>query len=488
MKTTKTLIAVIISLLLTIHILPVSAFEADKTVASIVADDVTLYFESDGQWRSMTDEDGTYNGYAWFEYECEPQVTVFYSDGSSEQIAFYDLHKTVGHYPAVKTDQSAENEWGLGEHTVSFVCGDFTGDFTATIIGTPVTSVTVENPTIRQYVDGSYNANGYFIYYFNPLMTVTFQDGTVISGTRADISRQCGYQVYWSSDQPNDGEWDVGEHTAKAIFMGTHTPFTVTVIDVVADVELVQTPTQTVLPYGAYFDLSGGVLRVHFTDGRYEDVALDTRARYDIATLNKNVPLTLIPSYAYVSGTQEIALRFLGETVSYEAVVLPPPDNLTLTANADHSLTLVYAYEDKTLTWDVLAFSAESGRFSSNNSVTSDGTLYTTGGMFRAVLDKDGTPSTVWISLGSPYSEVGVYAVSNTIHDTHWFDRHNGILVYGDYNGDSETDTADVREMLKALASNRNDLNFYQIYTCDVNGNDELDTTDARTILKDVLA
>ena len=82
MKTTKTLLAMLMAVFLTLTVFPTVCFAADATVTGIVADDVTVYFESDGRWQG-DHPNGVSGGdtYAWFLYEFTPDITVFYSDG-----------------------------------------------------------------------------------------------------------------------------------------------------------------------------------------------------------------------------------------------------------------------------------------------------------------------------------------------------------------------------------------------------------------------
>ncbi len=491
MKTTKTLLAILMSAFLTMTVFPIGAFAADATVTSIVADDVTVYFESDGRWHG-NHPNGVSGGdnYAWFLYELTPDITVFYSDGSSAKAAFYDVYPLVGYSPTVRHNQSKDNEWEIGKHTASIICGDFTDEFTVTVLPSPAVSMTVQDATVRQYIDGSHSTESLFLYTLNPILTVTFNDGTVITGTRGDIQEQCGYQVYWDSDQSTAGEWGVGDHTATALFMGLRAEFTVTVVDIVTSVEMITPPTNTSLLYGEYVDLRGSVLRVHFDDGSYEDVSpINTHNNnilYMLNTVQRSCLLTIAPLRVTESGLQDITIRFLGETVTFTVGVAPKPVSLQLTSNEDHSLSLTFDYGDSTQTCRILDFVSSSGGQSNNGDIRKYGTLYTDDGLFLASIGKT-LNGTMFVELGTPYYEGGVYAVSNTIPGTYWFDYYNGTLAYGDFDGNGKTDTADVRGLLKALAS-FSSFDDMQINICDVNDNGLIDTADTRLILTRLLA
>lgn len=492
MKRFRNILSVIFTLALTAAMLCVSAPASaqDVTAVSIVAEDVTVYYESDGQWYGSYDEDGNYVGYTWFEYVMEPNCTVHYSDGSSVTVAFYDLYSLGGlGYPKVVTDQSIDNQWGIGDHTASFKCGDFKGEFTVTVLPSPVVSLVVEDTVVRQYIDGSYNANDRFIYIFDPVLTVAFDDGRVIRGTRSEIAAQSGYHVYWSSGQ--DNEWDVGDHTATAYFMGVTATFTVTVEDVVTSIEMITPPTDTTLLYGAYVDMRGSIIRVRFSDGTTEDIPmsnLHTNAHYTVETLQKSCQLELTPSRVTQSGQQDITVQFLGETLSFAVEAAPKPTALYLTADDDHSLSLTFEHESGSQTLQITSFTTSGGSYNSGGDVRANGTLYTDDDMFKATLCKDSETDTVWVELGNEFADGGVYAISNTITDTMWFDDNNGLLVRGDYNGDGVADTLDVRTMLRDLSRGGYMDTWYLGDRCDLNQDGEIGTSDARLMLKRVLA
>ena len=226
----------------------------DITIVGVTAEDVSLYVESNGRWCS-DHPDGISGGedFAWFLYTVTPDLTVYYSDGSSVTVGFYEIYSLVSGGATVKTNQTKDTAWEIGEHTASVTCGDFTDEFTVTVLPSPVVSITVQNTTVRYFIDGSYRTETSFIYTVNPILTVTFEDGSVITGTHGNIEEQCGYSAftYVDDDQATSGGWDVGDHTATLLFMGQRADFTVTVIDVVSSIEMVTPPTNTSLLYGA---------------------------------------------------------------------------------------------------------------------------------------------------------------------------------------------------------------------------------------------
>ncbi len=491
MKTMKTILSVLLSVVLAASMLCVGVSAEEVTVTAITTDDLTLYQYGDGDWQSIQNEDGTYTTHVWFRYDITPKTyTVTFSDGSTFTGAPYEIYKQTGDWAVIEDEQSIDNQWERGEYDVTFTFGELTSSYTVTIIEAPVVSVTAEDVTVRQYVDGEYSMNDEFLYTLDPFITVTFTDGTVVSGTRREIRDQTGYLPNLCSMQ-GDTELSIGDHTASVLYMGVRADFTATVVDVVESIELVQAPTRTTdIPYGAYFDLSGGVLRVHFADGTYEDIALDMThpsPTYASEVLGGDYESEITPSRATASGEQEVMLRFLGETVSYTASVLDVPEQLTLTANEDHSLALTFGYEGEAITLNITDFTFLNGSgMGSSADIEASGWLYTDTAMFYATLIRNGDTREVSVALGNAYMDGGVYAVSNSITDAVWFIEHNGMYLCGDFNNDGEANTADVRNMLSEIAKFPHYTNQQQL-VADLNNNGTVDTTDARLMLKRLL-
>ncbi len=496
MKRFRNILSVIFTLALTAAMLCVSAPASaqDVTVTSIVAEDVNLYPESNGRWCS-DHPDGISGGddFVWFLYTVTPDLTVYYSDGSSVTVGFYEIYSLVGNSATVKTNQTKDTAWGIGEHTASVTCGDFTDEFTVTVLPSPVVSITAQSTTVRYFMDGNHSTKTLFLYTLNPILTVTFEDGSVITGTRGYIEEHCGYPAftYVDSDQTTSGGWDVGDHTATIFFMGRRTDFNVTVIDVVSSIEVVTPPTNTSLLYGAYVDLRGSVLRVHFTDGNYEDISpINTHtnnAGYYVHAAQRSCMLDYGPLYVSESGEQEIVVSFLGKSTTFTVDVAPKPTALQLTSNEDdHSLSLTLNDGDSTKTYRILKF-VSSGGAQNNDAIRTIGTLYTEGGLFLANLGKT-YKGTTFIELGSTYyGGNGVFAASNAIEGTYWYEYYTDTLTYGDFDRNGELNTTDVREQLKALARSDN-FNAIQINVCDINQDGEIGTADVRLMLKRVLA
>ncbi|MBQ3093901.1 MAG: hypothetical protein IJC52_01905 [Clostridia bacterium] len=498
MKTAKWFLALLLSLILTVSMLPPGALAEDEpTVIGVVVDDMTLYQygnNGDGQWISTKNEDGTYNTAAWFKYTIAPDTfTIVYSDGSSFTGEGYDIYYKTGKWLVIENDQSIDNQWDIGDYTVPYTFGEFTGAYTVTIVKAPIKSVEVQDIVLRQYVDGWPDAYGVFSYNIDPVVTVTFEDGTTATGTRWQISKQTGYLPV--TRQPKqDNELPLGEYDAVLNYCDWNVPFKATVVTAVTSIEWVQTPTQTVIPFGAYVDLSSGIVRVRLSDGTYEDVVLDNQhsdRKYVVNMLGDDKhELKVTPASATTVGEQEITVEFFGKTLSYAATVLPLPESVTLSSKEDHSLSLLFNYEEDSLPMDVLSLISWGGGMNSNNDyVKARGVLRTTGGNFPVTLYKETRAGTVSVIFHNPEATLNDLITSNTITDTWWFDHNNTVVIYGDYNGDGKANTLDLRGLLTRFAGIPTVLPYDSWYmnSCDLDLDGRLDTSDARRILKEFI-
>ena len=236
MKKTLSLLLVLV-MLLAQFVIPVSAFSDEEewvdpyegleiTSLSAVANR-SLIMNCDGFWSECfcNGDDGEYYFY-YSVFDAELMLTVVYEDGSQETGGMYDLLGELG----IEDDQ-CENHWGLGKNTATVCYRDATCEVEIEVVESPVESMTaVAQKTLVEgwdsYEDYYYDENDEEIPFqrFDPyaaesVFTVTFKDGTVLTGTEDDLYEATGYYPI-AYDEQDVEPFTVGKNMVSFEFMG----------------------------------------------------------------------------------------------------------------------------------------------------------------------------------------------------------------------------------------------------------------------------
>jgi len=216
----------------------------ESPVKSIVIEPITLAEGVDGAWYSNRyEQDGEWVMEHYYHYYVEPQiVTIIYRDGKVISGTPYEIEEQTGYRLEILADQDYDNPWGAGVHTVDCTFMGAVGEYEVYITESPVQSVQADPVTVTEGTNGYwtwdyiYDENGnqieaeYFVYDVYPeTITVTYKDGTVVSGSRDEIAEQTGYWLEVFSDQFYYNQWDIGTYTATCSFMGVSAEFEVTI-------------------------------------------------------------------------------------------------------------------------------------------------------------------------------------------------------------------------------------------------------------------
>jgi len=457
MKKMNMTLSVLLSVLLMLSAIPMGIAAQEVTVTSVTVDDLTVIEYSDGQQLSTT-QGNTVIPLYW-SYPVESTVTVTLSDGKSVTCngdsGYYDIYRATGYWPQFHDDQSADNEWGIGDHTVPWTLGEFSGTYTVTVEETPVDSIRMDDVVVRENIDGYRNghrdpdsgrwmSNTWFVYdTYTPtsMVTILYKSGPPMTLPVSALFGRTGYRMYFDAGQNYDNQLTLGEHTVTARFMGVETTYTLTVVDAIDRIAWQTLPTKQTYLYGETVDLNGGVVRVHFTDGTYEDVSLDNRMRtysYEVKALSDTYDAVVTPENFETVGNTELSFQFLGETLTTDVTVKDIPSDLTLKVNDDRSLSLIASYDDGTAddTLNIRRFDSYGGGGSSDGTRDYRGYLVTDNGVFLAEMHEDINAGTLYANLGDKYTGKGIYATSNTVTDTGWFDAWRTINYGSDlYSG-----------------------------------------------------
>ena len=145
------------------------------------------------------------------------------------------------------TDQSPQNNWGIGAHTATLYVLGVPAEFTVNVVENPIISVEFDNVRIlegdtvtkRFYINeqGAYVSESFEGYADEPgNLTIVTNDNKSYSGNRFDVFTQLeeeyGVRIFcdWRSTQSPSNKWEVGEHTCVATIMSTEYPYTVEVV------------------------------------------------------------------------------------------------------------------------------------------------------------------------------------------------------------------------------------------------------------------
>ncbi|MBQ4645565.1 MAG: hypothetical protein IJB72_07380 [Clostridia bacterium] len=254
MKKKLSLLLVLV-LLLAQFVVPASAFLDDEeewidpyegleiTSISAVAGR-SLIFNCDGYWDECFCNGDDGEGYFRYSvFDAEPVFTVVYEDGSEEAGYTYDLLGDMWF-----EDDQCENHWGIGKHTVTVYYRDVPCELEVEVVESPVESLTaVPQKALVEgwdsYEDYYYDENGEEFSYqrFDPyaaesIFTVTFKDGTVLTGTEDEIYEQTGYFPTAYDDQ-DVNPFVYGKNFVTFDFMG---------VTCECEVEVVENPYKAV--------------------------------------------------------------------------------------------------------------------------------------------------------------------------------------------------------------------------------------------------
>lgn len=196
---------------------------------------VTLVEGVDGIWDvDWIDENNhTDEYYAYNVYLADFIFTVTYDGGKTFTGSADELYEKFGYYPSGNDDQSYENPWSVGTHTVTLNFMGKTCETEIQVVKNPIESITaVANTAFIEGVDGSltsdwideYNhTDEYFRYYAEPVYftyTVTYDGGKAFTGSAYELYAKFGYLPEIETDQSYENQWGAGTHTVSVNFMG----------------------------------------------------------------------------------------------------------------------------------------------------------------------------------------------------------------------------------------------------------------------------
>lgn len=174
------------------------------------------------------EDDRQYNRYSL--YMTEPVITVKLKNEENPRVYAYDeVYKLNREFDSdfyMTDDQSYDNQWGLGKHTVKGKFMYRECEFEVEVVQSPVKSVTVV-PNGELYLGNAVDGV-YYLDFLDYTITVNYNDGSAEEYNSYDVYEKTGYWLELDTEDQKKSPWtEPGTYTAKAKFMGVDTSFEV---------------------------------------------------------------------------------------------------------------------------------------------------------------------------------------------------------------------------------------------------------------------
>ena len=241
MNKLKKLLAVVLATLILAGALPLSAMATEDDysfVESITVESITIVENCNGYDRSVY-LDGVYAGsyYHYYDGNLNPYYTVTFTDGTQQRTNGSFHYNGEWYYPTITSNQSFDNQWGIGAHTATFELFGQTVDYTVNIEENPIESISIQPVNVyegldsrsqsywdydlQQYVQWNYYDVGY------PTYTIKFKNGVTDTYSSGFSYKNMYYYPSITTNQSYTNQWGIGAHTTTLKIFGQESNFTV---------------------------------------------------------------------------------------------------------------------------------------------------------------------------------------------------------------------------------------------------------------------
>ena len=415
-------------------------------IVSISAEPITVMEGTNGGWSGTRPEDGPW--YYYFSYNTYPTYTLTMADDLTFTGVQGEIYNLVGKFPYASTGQSFENQWGVGVHTVPVSLGSFSCQFTVTITESPIESISAAPITLYEDANGwltydHFTGEHYFEYtYYDQLIaTVFYKDGSTKTVTTSDFDGM--YYLSHRDEQSAAAPWGLGTHTATVCYGHLTCEVDVTILpNPIESIELVTLP-KTEYVVGECFDLTGAVMRVHFNDHTYEDIAISHYFNYGYDPsqyyCNKiHASDRIIDSHSPFSsaGEETVTLTYFGKSTTLPVTVAEKNiKDISINDNSKN-LVITMTYTDNTKQeMTALSFAYQGDMI--------DPEFHMEGGILRT--DKGSYVAEFVTYLDGSVSLVINDVTSNILENgCKWYERYEMYPGYGpDFSGQITADNID---------------------------------------------
>ncbi len=219
-------------------------FAASPEVKSVKIEDIDLIKNTNGYIdRDYNSDTGEFDlEYYRYSYNYNVSYTVTLSDGtvlnsSGGSIEYLDNFYWMDCYD----DQSYENQWDIGTHTVAAEIMGFETSFNVNIVNTPIKEIQISDIDIVQSTnrikDYDYNSSTdewdleYYKYEYCPEFKIIFKDGSVVEDKDGFVYNDEYYSIDYRDDQSYKNQWGLGSHKVFAEILGYETFFNVNIVE-----------------------------------------------------------------------------------------------------------------------------------------------------------------------------------------------------------------------------------------------------------------
>ena len=223
----------------------------ESPIESIAVGDMNITEYTNGYYTTSYNPETGKSDLEWYRYDLynrlRPTFTVTYKDGRVVTGSGGITIDGQWYSCSYADDQSYENQWGIGKHTVTASLAGKETTFTVEIVENQIESIVAEDVCITEYTSGyfttAYNSETgkydleWYRYNYYPTFIITYKDGHVERGSGAvnmsgsiDINGE-SYTPSYVDDQSYESQWSVGKHTVTAKIAEKETTFTVEMVE-----------------------------------------------------------------------------------------------------------------------------------------------------------------------------------------------------------------------------------------------------------------
>lgn len=411
-----------------------------------------LYQNYSGYWEIVINENNEEEKYfAYNILDARPYFIIYLKNGETIEGTAEEIYYLTGEVVDIEADQLTEH-WTVGTHSVFAAFMGVYTYFDVEVVEDNIASITgeammylIENHHgySMDYVDEDGKVTEYFeydVFEAKPVFTVTYKDGSTLTGTAEEIYQKTGV---WAEDITEQGEkpWAVGENTAKLSYLGHEFEMTI---------EVMETPVSEVI----LTEENGLTIEIKYKDGFSDKAkAIDYTVTEDGYRFKEYIitDMGMIECFVYaeIEEKQEFYISVLG----VKSNKLDNCDWLIATMSANVVAYQLLEEMDIVYTLQVLNMNVAEGKWEKT---------------YRAFDAETGKSLRIKVVLNE---DVTVDKVIYTLS--------------GDTNGDGKVSAIDARQTLQGVAKLR-DFGEVELLASDANGDGKVTAIDARWILQAV--
>lgn len=330
-------------------------------------------------------------------YRTQPEVTVKYTDGTSETFSFYELTNMNDEWFYIYAEQFPDEQFTLGDNKALLYVFGKKCEFTFKLVENNVENVVLTpTATLSENVDGyytSFNGVDYFEYNLDklaPNVTITYKDGTkkeydyLTAKRYVDIDFDLDYRI-----EQYRAPFKLGENTLKINLFGKDVEMKFKVVDPTAELKV---KSLEVIPEGKLLENTNGYYECNYNYDYYfcyelSDITYTVKVTYEDGSVKTFTGLstyeeidgsyfeiTSNQSYEnqFKGGKNKVTATYRGVTCDFEVEVVENP-YIAIEISGDSELIVTLTKADgsiethkiigyESLDWETEYFYTESGR------------------------------------------------------------------------------------------------------------------------------